>query len=95
VTDLRYGALKARSAELRRRGLERDLARLVIVRPRRGDGCGGLESLREAVLHADKTGDRLQTVATVDWTIGIFLRLGRTKPTAVVAGSSSTGRSRC
>lgn len=31
VTELRYGALKAGWGDLRRRGLERDLARLVIV----------------------------------------------------------------
>jgi predicted nucleic acid-binding protein len=33
VTELRYGALKAGWGDLRRRGLERDLARLVIVQP--------------------------------------------------------------
>lgn len=33
VTELRYGALKAGWGELRRRALERDLARLVIVQP--------------------------------------------------------------
>lgn len=33
VTELRYGAIKAGWAELRLRGLERDLARLVIVQP--------------------------------------------------------------
>jgi predicted nucleic acid-binding protein len=33
VTELRYGALKAGWGELRRRGLERDLARLVVVQP--------------------------------------------------------------
>ncbi len=33
VTELRYGALKAGWGELRRRGLESDLARLVIVQP--------------------------------------------------------------
>lgn len=33
VTELRYGALKAGWGELRRRGLERDLCRLVIVQP--------------------------------------------------------------
>ena len=33
VTELRYGALKAGWGELRRRSLERDLARLVIVQP--------------------------------------------------------------
>ena len=33
VTELRYGAIKAGWGELRRRGLERDLARLVIVQP--------------------------------------------------------------
>ena len=33
VTELRYGALKANWGELRRRGLERDLARLTVVQP--------------------------------------------------------------
>ena len=33
VTEMRYGALKAGWGELRRRGLERDLARLVVVQP--------------------------------------------------------------
>ena len=33
VTEIRYGALKAGWGELRRRGLERDLARFVIVQP--------------------------------------------------------------
>lgn len=33
VTELRYGALKAGWGDLRRRGLERDLAQLVIVQP--------------------------------------------------------------
>ena len=33
VTELRYGALRAGWGELRRRGLERDLARFVIVQP--------------------------------------------------------------
>jgi predicted nucleic acid-binding protein len=33
VTELRYGALKAGWGDLRRRGLELDLAQLVIVQP--------------------------------------------------------------
>lgn len=33
VTELRYGALRARWGELRRRGLERDLAQFVIAEP--------------------------------------------------------------
>lgn len=33
VTEMRYGALKAGWGELRRRGLERDLTRLVVVQP--------------------------------------------------------------
>lgn len=33
VTELRYGALKAGWSELRRRGLERDLTRFVVVQP--------------------------------------------------------------
>ncbi len=33
ITELRYGALRAGWGELRRRGLERDLAQFVIVQP--------------------------------------------------------------
>ena len=33
ITELRYGALKAGWGELRRRGLERDLSKLVVVQP--------------------------------------------------------------
>jgi len=33
VTELRYGALKAGWGELRRRALERDLSRIVVVQP--------------------------------------------------------------
>jgi predicted nucleic acid-binding protein len=33
ITELRFGALRAGWGELRRRGLERDLARLVVVQP--------------------------------------------------------------
>ncbi|MDZ7733154.1 MAG: hypothetical protein U5R31_08565 [Acidimicrobiia bacterium] len=33
VTEIRYGALKAGWGELRRRGLERDLARFVVAQP--------------------------------------------------------------
>ena len=33
VTELRYGAMKAGWSELRRRGLERDLSRFVVVQP--------------------------------------------------------------
>lgn len=33
VTEMRYGAIKAGWSELRRRGLERDLAKLVVVQP--------------------------------------------------------------
>ncbi len=33
VTEMRYGALKARWGELRRRGLERDLAQFIVVQP--------------------------------------------------------------
>ena len=33
VTELRYGALRAGWGELRRRGLERDLAQFVVVQP--------------------------------------------------------------
>ena len=33
ITELRFGALRAGWGDLRRRGLERDLARLVVVQP--------------------------------------------------------------
>lgn len=33
ITELRYGALRGGWGELRRRGLERDLAQLVVVQP--------------------------------------------------------------
>ena len=33
ITELRYGVMRANWGELRRRGLERDLTRLVIVQP--------------------------------------------------------------
>jgi predicted nucleic acid-binding protein len=33
VTELRYGALKANWGELRRRGLDRDIAKLTVVQP--------------------------------------------------------------
>jgi tRNA(fMet)-specific endonuclease VapC len=33
ITELRFGALRAGWGELRRRGLERDLAQLVVVQP--------------------------------------------------------------
>lgn len=53
VTELRYGALKAGWGELRRRGLERDLARLVIVQPddRLMQTCAELRSRCEQAAH--------------------------------------------
>lgn len=54
VTEMRYGALKANWGELRRRGLERDLARFVIVQPddRLMQVCAELRATREQAGHA-------------------------------------------
>ncbi len=53
VTELRYGAIKAGWGQLRRRGLERDLSRFVIVQP--DDTlmavCADLRARREASGH--------------------------------------------
>lgn len=53
VTELRYGALKAGWGELRRRALERDLARLVVVQPddRLMQVCAELRARCEDVGH--------------------------------------------
>lgn len=54
VTEMRYGALRAGWGELRRRGLERDLARFVVVQP--DDNlmsiCAKLRATCEAKGHA-------------------------------------------
>lgn len=54
VTEMRYGALKAGWSELRRRGLERDLARFTIVQPddRLMQVCAGLRASCEQAGHA-------------------------------------------
>lgn len=54
VTEMRYGALKAGWGELRRRGLERDLARFTIVQPddRLMQVCAELRASRERAGHA-------------------------------------------
>jgi predicted nucleic acid-binding protein len=54
VTELRYGALKAGWGELRRRGLERDLARPVVVQPedRLMQVCAELRARCEQAGHA-------------------------------------------
>ena len=53
ATELRYGALKAGWGELRRRALERDLGRLVIVQPDDGlmQRCAELRHECERVGH--------------------------------------------
>jgi predicted nucleic acid-binding protein len=50
VTELRYGAIKAGWSELRRRGLERDLSRFVVVQPDDEliSGCARLRAACEA-----------------------------------------------
>lgn len=54
VTEIRYGALKAGWGELRRRGLERNLARFTIVQPddRLMQVCAGLRASRVRAGHA-------------------------------------------
>lgn len=54
VTEMRYGALKAGWGELRRRGLERDLARFTIVQPddRLMQVCAELRASCEQAGHA-------------------------------------------
>lgn len=53
VTELRYGAMKAGWGDLRRRALERDLARFVIVQPddQLMTVCAELRSTCEASAH--------------------------------------------
>ena len=53
VTEMRYGALKARWGDLRRRGLERDLARFVFVVPDDAlmHACAGLRATTERAGH--------------------------------------------
>ena len=53
VTELRYGALKARWGDLRRRGLERDLARFVFVVPDEAlmYACAELRAMSERAGH--------------------------------------------
>ena len=54
VTEMRYGVLKARWGDLRRRGLERDLARFVFVVPDDAlmHACAELRSTTERVGHS-------------------------------------------
>lgn len=53
VTELRYGAMKAGWGDLRRRALERDLARFVVVQPddRLMSICAELRATCEAAAH--------------------------------------------
>ena len=53
ITELRYGAMKAGWGELRRRALERDFARFVIVQPddRLMTVCADLRATCEATAH--------------------------------------------
>jgi len=53
VTELRYGAIKAGWGDLRRRALERDLARFVVVQPddQLMSACAELRATCEASAH--------------------------------------------
>jgi predicted nucleic acid-binding protein len=73
VTELRYGALKARWGELRRRGLERDLAMLTVVPPddRLMSICATLRARCEAEGHG--RGDKIHEADR--WIAATALRL--------------------
>ena len=74
VAELRYGALKARWGELRRRALERDLTQLVVVQP--DDElvrvCAGLRARCEFEGHA--LGNKIHEADR--WIAATALRLG-------------------
>lgn len=74
VTETRYGALKAGWGELRRRGLERDLARLVVVQP--DDQL--MRTCAELRARCEATGHSLgQKVHEADrWIAATAIRLG-------------------
>lgn len=77
VTEMRYGALKAGWGELRRRGLERDLARLVVVQPddQLMQTCAELRARCEAVGHglAHKVHEADRWVAATAIRLGVEL----------------------
>ena len=74
VTELRYGALKAHWGELRRRGLERDLSRFVIVQPddELMQVCAELRARCEQVAHA--LGQKIHEADR--WIAATAIRLG-------------------
>ncbi len=77
VTEMRYGALKAGWGELRRRGLERDLARLVVVQPddQLMQTCAELRVRCEQAGHglADKVHEADRWVAATAIRLGVDL----------------------
>ena len=77
VTELRYGALKAGGGELRRRGLERDLSRLVVVQPddELMHECAALRARCEAVGHSlgQKAHDADRWIAATAMRLGVEL----------------------
>ena len=74
VSELRYGAIKAEWGELRRRALERDLARFVVVQPddRLMSICAELRASCEAVAHP--LGQKLHEADR--WIASTAIRLG-------------------
>lgn len=74
VTEMRYGAIKAGWGELRRRGLEGDLARLVVVQPddRLMRACAELRA------ECERTGHPLgQKIHEADrWIAATAIRMG-------------------
>lgn len=74
VTEMRYGALKARWGELRRRGLERDLSQFVIVQPddELMQVCAELRARCEQVGHA--LGQKIHEADR--WIAATAIRLG-------------------
>ena len=74
VTELRYGALKARWGELRRRGLERDLSRFVYVVP----DDAPMTTCAELRAHCERSGHPLgQKIHEADrWIAATAIKLG-------------------
>lgn len=74
VTEMRYGALKAGWGELRRRGLERDLARFTVVQPddRLMQRCAELRAICERLGHP--LGQKIHEVDR--WIAASAIRLG-------------------
>jgi predicted ATPase/class 3 adenylate cyclase/tetratricopeptide (TPR) repeat protein len=61
------------------------------LRFRMGDPNGALELLREAVLAARDLGGRPQLSATLDWSLGPLVKIGRPEPAATLVGALTRG----